>query len=66
MKQIIFLLTFVSFFAVQCGPSEAEKAKALEIKEAAKVDSLAKVFEQEIKSLEAETDSLKNLLNDLD
>ncbi len=66
MKPTLLILMIVSFFVVQCGPSEAEKAKALEVKEAAIVDSLANVFEQEIKALEAETDSLKNLLNDLD
>lgn len=66
MKPVLLLVIIVSLLGIQCGPSEAEKAKALEVKEAAKVDSLSNIFEQEIKVLEAEIDSLKNLLNELD
>lgn len=66
MKPVLLLFITASFLGIQCGPSEAEKVKALEMKEAAKVDSLSNIFEQEIKVLEAEMDSLKNLLNELD
>ncbi len=64
-KSIVGVISGLSlFFLVGCGNAEAEK-KIAEEKEVARQDSIAKELQKSQDEVKAQTEDLKNALNDL-
>lgn len=65
MKNIILSLFVLAFVSVACGPSEAELKQQEVQKEKMVADSIATVIKTQTELLNAQADSLKQALNDL-
>ncbi|TNE70419.1 hypothetical protein EP331_12350 [bacterium] len=66
MKLKLIVLTLSVGLWISCGSDESDKTTLNTNKELVEADSIGKLMEAEIQRIKAETDSLRNLIKDLE